>query len=807
MAEMLPTIRNPPTALGQSVGQSMAPPVNQQPLSQPVSQQQMVHPPNEIVKAQIQPVTPMHPQPVSQIHAAPHPFGEVPHNVHHAPLNPSLPSAAKAIHSPAAIIPVATNRQLMRGDRHLFSASDDSAMMKQVLSMHVPDGRDFDVKPLLLIIEDIMKRAKPVLSVHGDEHHAQVDTWDDKGILSGFTDVLELLAYPISKTSSEIVSKCSAGGDAHSTTMGLLQSLSSYSWEAKVAISFAAFAVYYGEFWLVAQLYPTNPLAKSIAVLMELPEIMEHRDAMKQKFEAVNKLIEAMLLVTHCIIRFKELPTQYISHDLPEMITAAAHIPTAVYWTIRSIVACSSLLMNLIALGHEFIVSAAEAWELSSLAHKLANIKEHLEKQIGICNHKIEEKKQNDAFYALHRLFETPHIDNMKILRALIYAKEDQLPLYDGTHRRRVGLDVLRRKHVLLLISDLEMSHEELSILHQMYSEARAQPTKPESQYEVVWIPVIDRNIPWTEEKQKQFEEVQKSMPWYSVAHPSMLEPAVLRFIKEVWGFTKRPQLVVLDPQGKESNRNALHMMWIWGSTAFPFTKAKEEALWREETWRLDLLADSIDQNLLYWMAETKYICLYGGEDMDWIRKFTTTARSIANAAGIQLEMLYVGKSNPKEKVRRNNALIQSEKLSHVLPDLTLIWFFWVRLESMWHSKVQHGMTVENDAIMQEIVTMLSFDGSDQGWAVFCRGSHEMAKGRAETVLQCLNEFDRWKDTIVYPDGFVFALDEQLRGLKTAHHCSRLILPGATGKIPEKVVCAECGRTMEKFIMYRCCDD
>lgn len=120
-----------------------------------------------------------------------------------------------------------------------------------------------------------------------------------------------------------------------------------------MAICFAAFAVNYGEFWLVAQLYTTNPLAKSIALLMELPEIMEHREALRQKFEAVNNLIKAMLEVTHCIVKFKELPTQYISPESAEMITAAAHVPTAVYWTIRSIVACSMLLMNLIALGHE----------------------------------------------------------------------------------------------------------------------------------------------------------------------------------------------------------------------------------------------------------------------------------------------------------------------------------------------------------------------------------------------------------------------------------------------------------------------
>lgn len=90
-------------------------------------------------------------------------------------------------------------------------------------------------------------------------------------------------------------------------------------------------------------------------------------------------------------------------------------------------------------------------------------------------------------------------------------------------------------------------------------------------------------------------------------------------------------------------------------------------------------------------ISEGKYICLYGGEDMEWIRRFTTTAKAVAQAAGIQLEMLYVGKSNPREKVRKINSTIVAEKLSHILPDLTFIWFFWVRLESMWHSKTQHG--------------------------------------------------------------------------------------------------------------------
>uniref|UniRef100_A0A7N0TEQ3 Sieve element occlusion C-terminal domain-containing protein n=1 Tax=Kalanchoe fedtschenkoi TaxID=63787 RepID=A0A7N0TEQ3_KALFE len=174
--------------------------------------------------------------------------------------------------------------------------------------------------------------------------------------------------------------------------------------------------------------------------------------------------------------------------------------------------------------------------------------------------------------------------------------------------------------------------------------------------------------------------------------------------------------------------------------------------------------------------------------------------------------MLYVGKSNPREKVRRNNQIIEREKLAHVLPSLTLIWFFWVRIESMWHSKSklqhQNGHTPENDPILQEIMTMLSFDGSDQGWAVICGGAapHEMAKGKGETMWNSFERFDAWKERVP-PLGFVKALDEDIHEHQTPHHCNRLILPGANGTIPERVVCAECGRSMEKYIMYRCCTD
>lgn len=697
-------------------------------------------------------------------------------------------------------------KQRFRGDRHLFSSSDDNAMLNQLRATHAPDGRDIDVKPLLHIIEDIFHRAAPAIpgAIQGAQAH--MDSLDDKTFQAGYSDMIELLAYTINKISCEISCKCSGSGDAHASAMVIFNMATNYAWDAKAVLALAAFAVYYGEFWLVAQLYMTNSLAKSVAILKQIPEIMEHSDSLKPKYEAIANLITAMINVTKCIVEFKELPSQYITPDTPAYESANALIPTAAYWIVRSIIACTSQITGLINMSHEYISSTTEAWELSSLAHKVSNIYEHLRKQLDLCYKHINEKKHIEAYQMLVRLFETPHLDNMKILRVLIYSKDDQPPLFDGSTKKRVNVDVLRRKNVLLLVSDLDLSHEELSILDQMYQESRQHPTRMESQYEVVWLPVVDVSTPWTEQRQQQFEALQAMMPWYTVYHPSLLDPAVIRYIKEVWHFNKKPLLVVLDPQGRVANPNALHMMWIWGSMAFPFTSAREEALWREETWRIELLADAIEPMLFQWMQEGKYICLYGGEDMDWIQRFTTTAQAVAQAARIPLEMLYVGKSNLKEKVRKNNNAITDQRLSHVLPDVTLVWYFWVRLESMWHSKMQHGRSVENDPIMQEIVTMLSFDASDQGWAVISRGSAEMAKAKGDILLTCFNEFNNWKQDIELK-GFVPALIEYLLKLHTPHHCNRLILPGTTGSIPEKVVCAECGRAMEKFIMYRCCTD
>lgn len=153
----------------------------------------------------------------------------------------------------------------------------------------------------------------------------------------------------------QIAYKCAGVVDAHATTMSILNMLSSYSWEAKLVITLAAFATNYGEFWLVAQNYTSNQLAKSVAILKQLPDILEHSSTLKPRFDAVKNLIKVMLDIARCIVEFKELPSQYISMDVTALSTAIAHIPITVYWTIRSVVACATQIIGLIGQGQEYV--------------------------------------------------------------------------------------------------------------------------------------------------------------------------------------------------------------------------------------------------------------------------------------------------------------------------------------------------------------------------------------------------------------------------------------------------------------------
>ena len=50
-------------------------------------------------------------------------------------------------------------QQLIKRDRGMMTLSDDNMMLKQIHETHAPDGREFNVRPLFRLVEDILNRA------------------------------------------------------------------------------------------------------------------------------------------------------------------------------------------------------------------------------------------------------------------------------------------------------------------------------------------------------------------------------------------------------------------------------------------------------------------------------------------------------------------------------------------------------------------------------------------------------------------------------------------------------------------------
>ncbi|KAK2969760.1 hypothetical protein RJ640_028040 [Escallonia rubra] len=711
-------------------------------------------------------------------------------------------------------------QSMYKGDRSMIMGSDEN-MIKQIEeTYHVAGRDDINIRPLMSIVEDILRRATisaPADAILPAGMQAQLETPEYKTTPYSLTAIMEQVSPLIDRIACEMACHCSGGTDINAITLSLFRDMLQYfPWDAKLVLTLAALALNYGEFWLLAQIYPSNQLAKSMATLKQVPAIMERTTLLKARFDALNTLIKSILDLTRTIVTFKDLPTLHISKDMPPLSTAHAAIPSAVYWSVKSIIVSASYITGLTATAHEpLLTSSTLEWELSSLTHKIDRIHEDLKKLLAECLRIIEEKQRNKVYDDLLGLLRSP-IDNMPILRLLLNPKDDPLPLVEGTlktrvmHMKQVRLEMLARKMVILLISSMDISQDELSILEQIYNESR--PRETEIQFEMVWVPIVDPDVRSSSTDRSimsnRLETLRSTMKWYSVYDPYAINPVVIRFFRDQWHYKYNPILVVLDPQGAMLNPNAMHMMLIWGSAAFPFTKSRERELWSVETWRVDLLVN-LDNTIFSWVRSDKYFFLYGGDDVEWIRSFTRAVKVLADDAKITIEMAYVGKANKGEQVRRAFQTIRENALSYGWSEVemaSMMWFFWTRLESMFFSKIQIEAD-DRDPVLTEVKKLLSLDKMDRGWAMFCKGSTVIFCGHGGPVLQATQEyFEQWK-VHVPVKGFEKAYKDhhdniRIKGLPA---CCRFEFSTIAGKIPERIACPECTRQMEKYMTFLCC--
>ncbi|XP_031475018.1 protein SIEVE ELEMENT OCCLUSION B-like [Nymphaea colorata] len=667
------------------------------------------------------------------------------------------------------------------------ASSNDDTVMKNVQDTHKPDGRTFDVKPVIgvttQLFTDVASRLQPSIPVIDE-----VDTMN--------LDALGGLSYITQKIGCEITYKCSGGADQHATTMALLGDiLSCYPWEGKVVLVLAAYAIIYGEFWLTEMLYSSDRLAKSVARLKQL----QHVDVVKPQFDKLNNLIKEMLELTWCITKFRDLPIDYIPRDSPAMATAQSHVIIAVYWVIMSVVTSVGQIIAMVGKSSKFSTTSG-TWELPSLANKMNNIHNHLQKQFDKLFKFAEEKRLAESFGEIEQLFQTVHVDNMKVMRTFF---PEELPFHHNESIPRYGnsrnVEMLRGKIVLLLFSDLEITDEDITCLTKAYKTEQPDQEKGKAaRYEIVWVPIWDTTI--KENKDLSSAKASK-MPWLTVVRPPPPQSAFVKYVRKVWRFKKKAILVALDGQGEVINQNALYMMYIWGNAAYPFGRTREEELWREQKWTWDFLAGGLDLPLSP-LEDEKHVCLFGGLDMGWIEEFTKKLEEVMRVAETNIQMLYLGVPQPSTPTGTQQIIdtLSKERIGESKVDIGLIGFFWTRLECMLHSLMQ----IRKKSAVQDKVTLLLTRGSSgRGWALLLKGNGKWFQGDGSALLSQLADFKSWKNEIP-TKGFIDAIDASYeRYFK--QQCLNLLLPGSSPI--RQVTCPCCTKNMETLLLFRCCND
>ncbi|KAJ8645918.1 hypothetical protein MRB53_007666 [Persea americana] len=89
--------------------------------------------------------------------------------------------------------------------------------------------------------------------------------------------------------------------------------------------------------------------------------------------------------------------------------------------------------------------------------------------------------------------------------------------------------------------------------------------------------------------------------------------PGVIRDIKEMRHFEKKPLMVVLNGHGKVVCSNAYHKIMVWGNAAYPFDNHRVETLWKVARWSLEFLVDGIASEKEQWGWE---IIGHGSKDL-----------------------------------------------------------------------------------------------------------------------------------------------------------------------------------------------
>ncbi|KAG6594041.1 Protein SIEVE ELEMENT OCCLUSION B, partial [Cucurbita argyrosperma subsp. sororia] len=643
--------------------------------------------------------------------------------------------------------------------RHL----SDNTVTGHIYTKHREDDSvKIDVDNYIALVESIITTADRITETvtHGTE-----------GRLIFSDDFLKVNAVDpplctLHKVSSQLSCKAPGIEQAHKTTLDILDILVSYSWEAKAVLTLTAFATEYGDIWHLNHYSSLDPLAKSLSMIKRVPLLKKQLEGMKyrQVLVSPNSLIYSCLRAMKYITQLKNF-AKYDVDELPELSSVLRQIPFFSYWIIHIIVATrieiSSYLNETEGQSQRYLNDLTE-----KINHLLCTIEHHL-------NVIREQQEWIDLYRWL-----VGHIHNSPtritlVLAKLIEGKVEAKPFIDGSTRLQVSVeDALRDKNVILLISGLDISDDDIRAVDLVYNEVRK-----EDKYKIVWIPVIPEYFR-EEEARKKYEYLSSLMKWYIVPYTRKI--AGWRYLEENWQFRQDPLVVVMNSQSRVEFRNAIHLIRVWGAEAIPFTMDRTLALLKKNWPEFTLLKFIEEPRLRSWVNQDRTIIFYGGKDPNWIQQFEEKVVEIKN--------------DPYTKEKGYTFEIVE------VNDFTLTPRFWITQWGYFIIKSQLTNSSETETT-EDILRLISYK-DENGWAVLTVGSAPLVVGRGNLILGVLKDFNKWKTTLTaFHDVFKekFGLQSLLN-----RPCERITLPQFSGWIPTEVNCPECPFVMEIGISFKC---
>ncbi|XP_004150405.2 protein SIEVE ELEMENT OCCLUSION B [Cucumis sativus] len=644
----------------------------------------------------------------------------------------------------------------------------DDVVTNHIYTKHREDDRiRIDIDSYILLVESIIITADRITDSVSRVIEGRIAFSGD-----AYSASLNLPLCTLHRISTELGCKAAGVEKAHETTMEILNILTTYPWEAKAILSLAAFAMDYGDLWHLNHYFKTDPLAKTLATIKQVPELKKHLDTPKyrQLFLSPKCLIYGCMKAIKYMKEIKDF-SKYDMKEITELSSAIRQIPLFTYWVIHIIVAARTEISSCLTR-----TQGQSQKYLNELTEKMSSI-------LSILETNLQTIRQQQEEINLYKWL-VDHIDNFPtelhlVVSKLLEGKNEATPFIDGTTKRKVNIEnALRRKKLVLVISGLNISEEDMKALHSVYDELGR-----EDKYKIVWIPIINPNEPY-EENRRRYEYVISKMPWYIVQFTTKI--AGWRFLEENWQLRDDPLVVVLDSTSKVEFTNAIHLIRVWGSEVVPFSNRKIDIL-LEKTWPESTILKFTDHPRVHnWINQEKNIIFYGGKDPNWIQQFEEKVIDIKTdpwirSKGITFEIVRI--------IRDDDPKLMSR--------------FWITQWGFFIVKSQIKGSSASETT-EDILRLISYE-NENGWGILAVGSEPVLVGRGNLILAVLQDFNKWKQILnikSFPDSFRDYFNEL--ALKT-HQCDRVVLPGFSGWIPMVVNCPECPRFMDTGISFKCC--